>query len=134
MYTLLSEYPGKRVTIFLDACFSGGGRDLGLLTGARAVRINAKEDPPKGNIVVYSASSASQTALPYQEKEHGLFTYYLIKKLQESKGDVSYAELSDYLKSNVPIKSIIINDAEQTPLVNTSISLGNSWKEWRIKE
>jgi hypothetical protein len=134
MYALLSEYPSKRVTVFLDACFSGGGRDLGLLTGARAVRINPKTDPFKGNLVVYSASTASQTALPYEEKEHGLFTYFLLKKIQETNGDVSYAELFDYLKSNVPIKSIMINDVEQTPLVNTSTSLGNSWKEWRIKE
>ena len=134
IYALLSEYPSKRVTVFLDACFSGGGRDLGLLTGARAVRINPKVDPIKGNLVVYSASSASQTALPYEEKQHGLFTYYLLKKIQETKGDVSYAELSNYLNNNVPIKSIMINDLEQTPLVNTSSSLGTSWKEWRINE
>jgi len=30
VYAKLTEYPAKKVTVFLDACFSGGGRNQGL--------------------------------------------------------------------------------------------------------
>lgn len=132
IYTLLSEYPGKRVTVFFDACFSGGGRNLGLLA-ARAVRLTPKEEIAKGNLVVFSASSEEQPALSYQKEKHGLFTYFLLKKLKETNGDVSYDELSEYLGSEVPIKSIMINNMEQTPKIYISQTLGDEWKAWKMK-
>lgn len=132
LYKLLTEHSSKRVTVFLDACFSGGGRNLGLLA-ARAVKIKPREETIHGNLVVFTASSATQPALPYDDKEHGLFTYYLLKKLQETNGEVSYVELSDYLSSKVPIKSIIMNNLEQTPKVNISPTLGESWEVWSFR-
>jgi hypothetical protein len=83
MYKQLAGANPKRVTIFLDACFSGGGRDAGLLA-ARGIKITPKSEPIEGNLVIFSACSAEQTSLPYSEKTHGLFTYFLLKKLQET--------------------------------------------------
>ena len=42
VYRKLSEYPSKKVTIFLDACFSGGARNKAVVN-ARAVKIKPKE-------------------------------------------------------------------------------------------
>lgn len=132
IYRDLAEYPGKRVTVFLDACFSGGGRNIGLLA-ARGIKIKPRIEAISGNIVVFCASSEDQSALPYKEKKHGLFTYFLLKKIQETKGEVTYSELSDYLHKNVPIKSIMMNNLEQTPEVNISQSLEDKWKYWKLK-
>ena len=71
--------------MFLDACFSGGGRDQGLLA-ARGVKIKPKEESFLGNMVVFASSSGEEKSLPYEEKQHGLFTYFLLKKLKETKG------------------------------------------------
>ncbi len=97
LYSRLTEFPSKKVTVFIDACFSGGARNQGLLA-ARGVKIQPKEIPLNGKLVVFAASSGNQSSLPYKEKQHGFFTYYLLKKLQESKGDISYNELSKYLR------------------------------------
>jgi len=132
IYRDLAEYPGKRVTVFLDACFSGGGRNIGLLA-ARGIKIKPRVEPVSGNLVVFCASSEDQSALPYKDKKHGLFTYYLLKKIQETRGEVTYSELSEYLQKNVPIKSIMMNNLEQTPEVNISQSLGDKWKNWNLK-
>ena len=131
IYTNLTEYPCNRVTVFLDACFSGGGRDLGLLA-ARAVKVKPKEETIQGNLVVFSASSEEQPALPYKEKQHGMFTYFLLKKIQESNGNVTYSDLYEYLNKNVPIKSVMINNLEQTPKLNVSPKVGDKWKTWTI--
>ena len=128
----ITEYPTKRVVVFLDACFSGGGRNQGLLA-ARCVKIKPKENLLKGNLVVFSASSGVQSSLPYQEKQHGLFTYFLLKKLKDSQGDLNLKDLSDYLTLEVGIRSVMVNNKEQNPQTRVSYDLGDSWKSWTIK-
>jgi len=128
----LTEYPTKRIVVFLDACFSGGGRQQGLLA-ARGVKVKPKESLLKGNLVVITASSGSQSSLPYDEKQHGLFTYYLLKKLKDTKGDINLKDLSDYLTSEVGVRSVMVNNKEQNPQTNVSYEVGDNWKEWRIK-
>ncbi|MBQ9474729.1 MAG: hypothetical protein IJU69_00535 [Bacteroidales bacterium] len=61
-----------------------------------------------------------------------MFTYFLLKKLQETKGDVNYQELSEYLQSNVLQKSSVLGKI-QTPSVIPSSAVGESWKQWRLK-
>ncbi|RPH31470.1 MAG: caspase family protein [Bacteroidales bacterium] len=131
-YKKLTEFPTNRVTVFLDACFSGGGRDQGLIA-ARGVRVKPKATSLKGNIIVFAASTGDQSSLPYRDKQHGMFTYYLLKKLKETKGEINFNELSDYLSTEVGIRSVIINTKEQNPQTNISVELGDSWKFWKIK-
>ncbi len=131
VYTKLSEHPSEKITVFLDACFSGGARNQGLLA-ARGVKVKPKENPLPGNIVVFSASSGEQSSLPYKEKGHGMFTYYLLKKLQDSEGKVTYGELSDYLRENVGMKSVLVNNKEQNPQTFYGADSKDAWKNWRF--
>ncbi len=131
VYEQFGNCGAKRVTVFLDACFSGSGREAGLLA-ARAVKIKPKEDILSGNIVVFSASSGEQTALPYKEEKHGIFTYFLLKKLKETKGNITYNELSEYIKTNVSINSLKVNKTEQDPKVNMSKDVEEIWKGWKF--
>jgi hypothetical protein len=128
----ITEYPTKRVIVFLDACFSGGGRNQGLLA-TRGVKIKPKENLLKGNLVVFSASSGEQSSLPYKEKQHGLYTYFLLKKLKETKGVINLKDMSDYLTFEIPIRSVMINNKEQNPQTRVSYELGDSWKIWTFK-
>ena len=131
LYEKLTASGAKRVTVFLDACFSGGGRDAGLVA-SRGIRVTPRKDVLTGNLVVFSATSADQTALPYSEKQHGMFTYFLLKKLQSSNGTCSYSELYQYLKENVRGSSFRVNRKDQTPEVNTSAQVQDSWGGWRF--
>jgi len=132
LYTVLSEYPSQKVTLILDACFSGGSRNQGLVA-ARGVKVKPKDNILTGNMVVLTASSGEQSSLSYKEKNHGIFTYYLLKKIQETKGDITYKELSEYLNEQVPIKSALINQKEQNPQTLISINVKDIWENWRIK-
>ena len=115
--------------VFMDACFSGGGRDAGLIA-TRGVRVTPKKNALNGNIVVFSATSADQTAMQYADKKHGMFTYFLLKKLQDSQGQCTYSELFDYLSKNVRENSIRVNRKVQTPEVNTSPQVQDGWGSW----
>ena len=83
---------------------------------------------------MFSAASDDQTALAYDEKKHGLFTYFLLKKLKESNGDVSLLELGDYLKEQVALHSVLKNRKKQTPSVVVGSGFGNEWELIRLKE
>ncbi|MDA3867739.1 MAG: caspase family protein [Salinivirgaceae bacterium] len=132
-YHKLTEYPAQRVTVFIDACFSGGARNQGLLA-ARGVKIKPREDQLKGSLVSFTASSGTQSSLPLDREQHGLFTYYLLKKLQETGGQVSYDELSNYLKQKVSLQSVLLNDKEQTPKTNISPGLQGKWESWMLND
>lgn len=133
LYKTLNEVPSKSTLVFLDACFSGANRDGSMLASARGVAIKAKPTAPIGNMVVFSAAQGDETAYPYNDKGHGLFTYYFLKKLQETKGDVTLGELSEYITDQVGKQSIVINRKSQTPTVSVSSALQDSWKSLKLK-
>lgn len=132
VYSDLTEFPSERVTVYLDACFTGGGRNAGLVE-SRGVKVRPKEGVLTGNIVVFSSSSGEQSSLPKADEKHGMFTYFLLKKLKESKGDITYSELFESLNETIPIESLLINSKEQNPVVNTGQEVVDKWKLWRLK-
>lgn len=133
LYKELSELPSQSVTVFLDACFSGTKREGDMLSSARGVAIKVKQTEPTGNLVVFSAAQGDETAYPYKEKRHGMFTYYLLKKLQETKGNVTLEQLGDYIKDEVSKKSIVINGKPQTPTVIPARTISTNWGNWTLK-
>ena len=133
LYKTLGALPARSVTVFMDACFSGAKRGEGMLASARGVAIKAKPEAPKGNMVVFSAAQGDETAYPYEEKGHGLFTYFLLKKLQETKGQVSLGELAQYVQQQVSRRSIVTNGKSQTPCVTPSESVVGTWKGKMLK-
>lgn len=122
-YSTLSSCDAKRTLVFLDACYSGVGR---------GIIIEAKETPVKGNLVVMTATSSSQRSMPYQEKSHGLFTYFLLKTMKDHNGDISIGELYEKVSSTVETKSIWINNMAQTPELINGPDIVAGWKEWKF--
>ena len=57
-----------------------------------------------------------------------MFTYFLLKKLKESKGNASLGELFDYVNDNVVKCSLLINNKQQTPTVISGEDISGSWK------
>lgn len=128
-YEELSEMPSQSTIVFIDACFSGSKREGGMILEARGVAVKAKQEEITGPLVVFSAAQGDETAFPYKEKGHGLFTYFLLEKLQQSGGAVNMGELGDYVTKMVTRNSIIENGKPQTPSV---ISPSQGWREWKL--
>jgi hypothetical protein len=133
LYATLGNMPAAQITVFMDACFSGSKRQQGMLASARGVALKVKAGTPQGNMVVFSAATGDETAYPNNEQQHGLFTYYLLKKLQETKGDVALKDLGEYITKQVSQQSLIINDKRQTPTVTPSAAVGAEWQNWKLK-
>jgi hypothetical protein len=133
LYQALSEMPAQSVKVFLDACFSGTKRDGGMMTSARGVAIKTKQEEPKGEMVVFTAAQGDETAYPYKSEQHGMFTYFLLRKLQQTKGEVTLGDLADYIISEVKQKSFDENNRSQTPTVVPSSSIKASWRTMKLR-
>jgi hypothetical protein len=132
MYKHLTANSPDRVTVFLDACFSGGGRNQGLLS-LKGVKVKPKEGVLSGNLVVFTSSSGEESSSIYKDKCHGMFTYFLLKKLQETKCDITYDQLFNYVNEQVKLQSSVINSKSQTPTVSGSNDVINKWESWKLK-
>ena len=128
----LASTKARSIVLFIDACFSGALRGEGVLAENRGVAIKVKDTTPKGNMVMFSSAMGDETAWPYKEKGHGTFTYFLLKKLQQSNGEASLDELSDYLLMNVRRQSAL-NLKRQTPSIVPANELGEDWRNWKLK-
>ena len=134
LYAHLGDLNAKKVVLFTDACFSGAGKEGDMLVEARGIAIKSKPNEATGNLIAFSACQGDETAYSYQEKGHGLLTYYFLKKLQETGGKVTLGELEEYIKDNVGKTAIVINGKSQTPSVSVSPSLQNSWRDQTLYE
>lgn len=123
VYAMLSNSEAKRTMVFLDACYSGVGR---------GIVIKPKDTPIQGNMVVLTATTANQRSMPYQEKHHGMFTYFLLKALQESKGQISIGDLYKKVRESVQKNSIWINNTEQTPELLKGNGVAGDWETWKL--
>lgn len=128
LYDELSKMPLKDAVVFLDACFSGAKREDDMLAQSRGVAIKVKSEQPKGNLLVFSASQGDETAHQMEEKHHGLFTYFLLKGLQQLKGSTNLGDLTDYVTKNVKRQSVVINNKKQTPTVIPSLTISSTWR------
>lgn len=123
-YEDLNNLNIKKSYVFLDACFSGTGARSNkiLLAGARPALIHVEDIALLSDKVIsLTASTGGQISNSYPEKEHGLFTYFLLSGLKGSAdtnkdGWVSIAELYNYVKDNVSRVSRR-KGIEQTPVV-----------------
>ena len=131
LYARLGSMNSKIIMVFLDACFSGARRDGKMLASSRGVALKVNSDPVGDNTVVFSAAQGNETAYPYQSQQHGMFTYYVLDKMQQSGGCTTLGELSDYVTTNVKRRSVVENKKSQTPSVMAS-SRNNDWRNWQF--
>ena len=133
LYRTLAATPAQCVTYFMDACFTGANKEGSMLVAARGVARAPQKETLAGNTVVFSASSGDETAMTLKDQNHGLFTYYLLRKISETRGDVTYGELAEYINQNVKKDAFLINEKPQTPVVATSPAVVGTWQTMKLK-
>ena len=144
---LLSDFSNANYnscSLFIDACFSGVSRSPEPLIRVKGVgkwkikktksstrsfynfdlitdSDNDLSDFVNPNIgkkmVLFSSSSGEETSLTDEKNQHGLFTFHLLKKLKESKGEITTDGLFKYVKNKVGVESIMKFNKQQTPEV-----------------
>jgi hypothetical protein len=121
MYEALGKLQAKEIIVALDSCFSGAGGRSVIAKGARPLVINIQGNTALSqNMTVLSASSGEQISSTYDEKGHGLFTYFLLKGIKNEDflkpdGSIKMEDLFDYIKPQVERIARRQYNNEQTP-------------------
>jgi uncharacterized caspase-like protein len=131
LYASLSQYPSKFVWVILDACFSGGARNQSL-SARKGMRLKPIENQLQDNLVVFASSSNTESSGVFREKQHGYYTYYLLKFLKASKGEFVFKDLKKYLLEEV-VKETTISSKTQTPYFKVGRNKEADWENWSFK-
>lgn len=121
MYAALEKLPAKEVIVALDSCFSGAGGRSVIAKGSRPLVMNLQTATGlTKNMTVLSASSGDQTSSTYDEKGHGLFTYFMLKGIKnedvvKKDGSLDMPSLYEYVKPQVSGIARKKYNNEQTP-------------------
>ncbi|MCX5841580.1 MAG: ankyrin repeat domain-containing protein [Deltaproteobacteria bacterium] len=121
LYESLNKLQAKEIIVALDSCFSGAGGRSVLAKGARPLVMNLQSNMVVSkNITVLSASSGEQISSTYDEKGHGLFTYFMLKGIKnedvvKQDGSIKMDDLFSYIKPQVERIARKQYNNEQTP-------------------
>jgi len=118
----ISQIPSKSTTVVMDACFSGAE----LLEGVSPIGIKSKDFDNVQNGVMLSSSAGTQVSSWYSEKNHGMFTYFFLKAIQDGNADyngdgqLTAREIYQYASDKadgVPYYARRYRSIEQTPTI-----------------
>lgn len=132
-YSQLGSMEFSQVRVFLDACFCGITRNNESVNeGLRGVEIDVEDaEIDTGNVFVFSAVQGNETAQGYAEHGHGLFTYYLLKTIQNTSGNIILKDLTTTVTNEVSKKSPTLElRKSQTPTTISSERAKDSWSGW----
>lgn len=130
--TIEKGNPSKLIA-FIDACFSGVGKNGGNLLAQKGTRVKPDKSSVSGNTILISSSSDDEPSHIFEEQKHGFFTYHMLKLLQSSEV-VTYKQLYDKLRIQLPKSVLKVKGANQTPTIAASPSLGTAWEQWNITD
>jgi hypothetical protein len=120
LYESLGKLKAKDITVVLDSCFSGAGGRSVLAKGAKPLVMTINMPTMRKNISVMTASSGEQISSTYDEKDHGLFTYFMLKGIKnedviKQDGSIKMDDLFGYIKPQVERIARKQYNNEQTP-------------------
>ena len=130
VYTALVAFPAKKVTVVLDACFSGGARQKELVA-MKGVKVKANVEQVPANLLVLASSTGNEASAVYHEKQHGYFTYFLLKEWKEGKAQGLVKPSMERIQQNVAREAARMGK-NQTPTSLLGPNMMNQWEnlEW----
>lgn len=122
----------KGITILIDASFDGTNRD-----GEPFLNIEKETERMRGmrirnDIVIFSASNFNKPAYNFDAQQHGFFTYFLLKELKHSKGDLDYGQLIERVRGQLSYESSLQGKLQE-PAISVGGKIKDTWNTIRLK-
>ena len=133
-YDEMKKYSNAKLTMFIDACFSGYSKGDEYLAGFAGTkgRITPVLGAPDvvADVVLFSACAENEYANEYDKQGHGYFTYFLLKNMKElaDENSLTYGKLYQAVYDGV--KNVFYT---QNPKVIVHESLEGKWENYTLK-
>jgi len=122
-YNVLEKLPATKVTVVLDACFSGDSESGQLFTNISPAMLQSSRPVRKlKNSIIFASADQGQVSTWYPAKRHSTFSYFFFKGIggaadSNSDRQITVAEMENYLGKEVKYYAQRISNRKQTPLV-----------------
>jgi WD40 repeat protein len=122
MYDNLAQLPAKSVVVLLDACFSGEN----IYKNISPIVIKSKGALGLKNGALLASSAADQVSTWYNEKGHGMFTYFFLKAIHNQNADsnkdkkLTIEEIYNFINDNsegIPYHARRLHGIQQNPVL-----------------
>lgn len=119
-YDNLAQIPARSMVVALDACFSGEN----IYKNISPIVIKSKGALGLKNGALLASSANNQVSTWYNEKGHGLFTYYFLKAIHNQNADydrdkrLTLEEIYQYMNDSaegIPYQARRLHNIIQTP-------------------
>ena len=132
--SMLTSVQTQSVTLIMDANFNGIQRDGENLFPPKEKKCGSKSKSKKktkalrirGDAVVFCSSDFTATSYAFKDQEHGFFTYFLLKELKRTKGNISYDDMFTNVKEAVSIESSL-QGLQQIPYMIAGGKTKDTW-------
>ena len=83
----------------------------------------------RNDIVIFMAADGNKTAYSFIDQHHGFFTYYILKELKFSRGEITFQELFNNVTKNQAYESSLQGKLQEPAIIlGGKLSEGN-WGE-----
>lgn len=120
------------ITFILDCGFNGTIRSGEPLFNVKRSDARIKGLRIRNDIVIFSAADVNKTAYSFEDQRHGFLTYYIMKELKRTKGNLSYGELYESLLKNVSYESSLQGKLQEPILIGGG-KTKDSWQSRRFR-
>ncbi|CAN2045535.1 hypothetical protein GMMP1_150012 [Candidatus Magnetomoraceae bacterium gMMP-1] len=134
----IENLPTPHVVAVLDACYSGQGKSS--ISSAKPAFWEIEIESPfqsEAKGVILTSSNWNQTSWEWEDKSHGIFTYYLMEAMlkgdKNNNGWVDADEVYDYVKVKVPEKAKKLYGMDQHPQKigkTVGFQLTRAWEQY----
>lgn len=100
--SVLSDINQSQLTLLIDAPFNGKDKSgKQIVKNSRGVSIS-KNRYTYDNLVVFEATDGKENCYYDDICQHGIFTYYVLKYLQNNTGKINYSDMINFVSQEVP--------------------------------
>ena len=113
-------------TFIIDASFDGIQRSGKPFFTIKKESKRYRTPRVRSDIVIFMAASGDKTAYSFIDQHHGFFTYYILKELKYTRGEITFQDLFNNVTKNQAYESSLQGKLQE-PTMIIGGKLGENW-------
>lgn len=113
-------------TFIIDASFDGIQRSGKEFFNIQKESKRYRAPRLRNDVVVFMAADGDKTAYSFIDQHHGFFTYYILKELKYTRGEITFKDLFDNVMKNQAYESSLQGKLQEPSMIIGG-ELGEDW-------
>lgn len=113
-------------TFIIDASFDGVQRSGKPFFTIKKESKRYRTPRVRSDIVIFMAADGDKTAYSFIDQHHGFFTYYILKELKYSRGEITFQDLFNNVTKNQAYESSLQGKLQEPSMIIGG-KLGENW-------